>query len=79
MRRNMSMDDGGPAFPVPDSMPGDGQGGHGMTLRDWFAGQALAGSIANGIGIGDEDPITLKDFAEDAYRYADAMLKVRDE
>lgn len=33
---------GGPAFPV--SIPGCGDNGwHGMTLRDWFAGQALAG------------------------------------
>ena len=37
--------DGGPAFPVPASE--HSQGGHfeqyGMSLRDWFAGQALAG------------------------------------
>jgi hypothetical protein len=35
---------GGPAFPI--SIPGCGDNGaFGMTLRDWFAGQALAGVI----------------------------------
>lgn len=39
----MSERDGGPAFPV--SIPGCGDNGwHGMTLRDWFAGQAQAGA-----------------------------------
>lgn len=36
------IDNGGPAFPVPDSHHANGQvqyGGYGMTLRDWFAGQ----------------------------------------
>lgn len=33
--------DGGPAFPV------DSSGISGMSLRDWFAGQALAGIMAN--------------------------------
>ena len=31
------VNDGGPAFPVPSE-----DSGPGMTLRDWFAGQALA-------------------------------------
>lgn len=31
--------DGGPAFPRPDSQ--DSCGSQGMSLRDWFAGQAL--------------------------------------
>lgn len=36
------IDDGGPAFPI--SIPGVGDNGSGgMSLRDWFAGQALAG------------------------------------
>ena len=38
------MDDGGPAFPMPQAETS--QGGHwqqeGMSLRDWFAGLALA-------------------------------------
>ena len=34
--------DGGPAFPAPMNGP-DGRTQHGMTLRDYFAAQALAG------------------------------------
>jgi len=37
------LNDGGPAFPVHcDTASSDG----GMSLRDWFAGQALAGILA---------------------------------
>jgi len=47
----------------------------GMSLRDWFAGQALQGFCANGnlqgIWIGDAA-------ARDAYSYADAMIAERD-
>ena len=39
------IEDGGPAFPVPDE--GQGWGAAGMTLRDWFAGQALVGLLAS--------------------------------
>lgn len=63
MRRlwiNMStpINDGGPAFPhMADLVSSDGNGGintrqitsGGMSLRDWFAGQALAGLQANGV------------------------------
>ena len=37
-----AANDGGPAFPVPDTHHPDGQiqyGANGMSLRDWFAGQ----------------------------------------
>ncbi len=48
----------------------------GMTLRDWFAGQALAGLISNErVG----QVITFSEYAEDAYSYADAMLCAREE
>lgn len=48
----MTIDDGGTAFsttpPQRDSMNGEWQQGmSGMTLMDWFAGQALAGLMAN--------------------------------
>ena len=60
---------GGPAFPIACC---DRVLRHGMSLRDYFAGQALAGMIAcpntNGGG---------KDFAVYAYKYADAMLAER--
>lgn len=44
-----------------------------MSLRDWFAGQALAGMMARG-GVVD----TPTAFAEAAYGMADAMLKARE-
>lgn len=45
----------------------------GMTLRDYFAAAALQGSIAC-VGSGGD----WNDFAKDAYKYADAMLKARE-
>jgi len=67
--------DGGPAFPMTGeechnlrySQPG-------MTLRDYFAGQALAGALADPTC--DLAPIEL---AKIAYREADAMLAARKE
>jgi len=57
-----TKDHGGPAFPMP-------QGGRGgMTLRDYFAGQVLA-------GLGDA--IGQVDVAKVAYLVADAMIKAR--
>lgn len=47
---------------------------HGMTLRDYFAGQALAGMSAQAY-IHSEDGIA--DCATDAYALADAMLAAR--
>jgi hypothetical protein len=57
---------GGPAFPIPTD------DWRGMTLRDWFAGQALMGKLA----YCDEVRIGL--VAEEAYMYADAMLAQRE-
>ena len=47
----------------------------GMTLRDYFAGQALQGLIArsSGIRVADADVM-----ARGCYAYADAMLEERD-
>lgn len=42
--KHTPMADGGPAFPVQDAAAWQA---HGMTLRDYFAGQALAGLMAN--------------------------------
>ena len=66
--------DGGPAFPQNDlsnyNMGPDGIGdGMGMSLRDWFAGQALEGRGYDGWGA--------QDIAEMAYEIADAMLEAR--
>lgn len=67
---------GGPAFPgepyVASSSLTKQQG---MTLRDWFAGQALAGLARDTSG--DVTFQSLKQAAEEAYFYADAMLAER--
>ena len=56
-----SKKDGGNAFPTA-AEPG-------MTLRDWFAGQAICGMLA-----GKDDKM-----AKWAYQRADAMLKRREQ
>ena len=70
--------DGGPAFPVPNDVreidDGTGTIQAGMSLRDWFAGQALAGLCASTTH--DDSPGTAL-LATWAYQQADAMLKAR--
>jgi hypothetical protein len=72
------ISDGGPAFPHSGMQNGPGMFKHitsgGMTLRDWFAGQALAGMMAHPVA-----PTTAvwRDYARAAYGLADAMLKER--
>jgi hypothetical protein len=65
--------DGGHAFPGAYS---DGAHRLGMTLRDWFAGQALAGLtyVLHDKAYIDESIIGA---AERAYQLADAMLAAR--
>ena len=82
----MSKQDGGPAFPGEyvskrlDGKPNEWRYFPGMTLRDWFAGQALAG-ISNesmdwhyGRGEGLD---WYGAMSGDAYKIADAMLAER--
>lgn len=59
---------GGPAFPTT---AGQVVYSHGMTLRDWFAGQALRARW------GDGTAMTAEDAARMAYQMADAMLDER--
>jgi len=61
------MKDGNPAFPCnsPDGM----ESYKGMSLRDYFAGQALAGMAVN-----LQEHIKDEKYAEWAYGLADAML-----
>jgi hypothetical protein len=71
-------EDGGPAFPSPSFRDPDGfkvaDAQHGMSLRDYFAGQALIGLIAsNDEGAGDR----LDEVPAYAYQIADAMLAAR--
>lgn len=72
-----TIDNGGPAFPAHLAYSPEG-GAHiaseyfadseGMSLRDWFAGQALAGRMTH---MADQP------LAEYCYRIADAMLAAR--
>jgi hypothetical protein len=66
---------GGPAFPVVIvDRPKELAHFNGMTLRDYFAGQALA-SINLGIGVSDD---FYSRTAKHCYALADAMLKARE-
>lgn len=89
--------DGGSAFPTATtSVDNNGQplrpyeleAMSGMSLRDWFAGQALAGVSAELIRIAAEDDISPEVAAENmvqgafgvagiAYSLADTMLAIR--
>ena len=67
------INDGGPAFP-PTLRPNNGCNYvelGGMTLRDWFAGQALA-TLSN---VSTRDQV--KAVANMAYALADALLAAR--
>ena len=72
-------ENGGPAFPVI-AENGLGHVSDGMSLRDWFAGQALGGVIASGDFLSPEGLFTGKGdevMARAAYMIADAMLAER--
>lgn len=71
------INDGGSAFPC---QPMDAQANPigplecGMSLRDWFAGQALSGILANSFLMKTYGgPVEKR--AKDAYEFADAMIK----
>jgi hypothetical protein len=71
-----AVNDGGPAFPstiqyFPDDKNANEE--QGMTLRDWFASQAMAGLVSYVV-----EGATFENVAEDAYKAADAMLKARE-
>lgn len=82
----MTPNDGGPAFPIANHLAGcDHEKGcvnecpvaslpgvSGMSLRDWFAGQALAGYAQF-----DRDDMSCGHIASNCYRLADAMLAAR--
>jgi hypothetical protein len=88
MRLNEKPNDGGPAFPrsaaySPDC--GTLAGAEGMSLLDYFAGQAMAGMLANESITNGLDAITDSDgedvpwvIAMDAYDQAEEMLHERE-
>jgi hypothetical protein len=72
MKRKQS---GGPAFPRSGVKDGYGKvvgDVAGMDLRDWFAGQALAGILANPSRLDG-----VQNTVEGAYCLADAMIAER--
>ena len=87
MAENKPIDDGGPAFPLPTEVSqnhfGNPDGYLGMSLRDWFAGQALAGLLANPDWSENEICHRTSDksavIVQVAYQAADAMLAARKE
>ncbi len=71
------IEDGGPAFPC--SAPEGYEPSLGMSLRDWFAGQALAGWLAS-YGPDSSHPVSNDAahlVAARSYAMADAMLAAR--
>lgn len=71
------INDGGPAFPRAvhdnyDIVNGKISPQEGMTLRDWFAGQAVAGLLSGNWEMNSRDA------ASDAYDVADEMMKARE-
>lgn len=85
-----TKNDGGPAFPGGLYEPQNGGTNDrepwntGMTIRDWFAGQAIAGVIG-AVSNDTEAHIEMKKtgssagyFARCAYAVADAMLAERE-
>mgnify|MGYP007090103575 CR=1 FL=1 len=83
--------DGGPAFPIPMAFNASSQpvtagmyfpDVNGMSLRDWFAGQASEADIENNIG-GNIHPqsggtVNGRTREQAKYAYADAMLRARE-
>lgn len=65
------------AFPLAGEGPNCPHFAEGMTLRDWFAGQALAALVPTVKIVGSSPEAAAAGYAEDAYVLADAMLEAR--
>jgi hypothetical protein len=77
-----AIKDGGPAFP---NAPHSALAVYGMTLRDYFAAQAMAATISNRREMALVNDVAESNEEDDtdvvarwAYVYADAMLKARE-
>jgi hypothetical protein len=83
----VKTDDGGPAFPLAahafpyEREHDDIEPTHlGMTLRDYFAGQAMTAIGRTYVVSGEDDMLGKPSFNEEArrcYEWADAMLAAR--
>ena len=75
-----TIDDGGPAFPadIQRRCPQTGEWTdlppQGMTLRQWYAGQAVAGQWRFRGNTEDSDSTTARKIAKTAFAIADAMI-----
>lgn len=73
-----NINDGGPAFPVQESMISSGSEGvpasSGMSLRDYFAAKAMQGICA----IPTSANMEVASISKSAYLMADAMLAARE-
>lgn len=70
----MTSTTGGAAFPQSTTIGAVSETVGGMTLRDWFAGQALAGLRANPRAW---EELTMKQMIEYSWADADAMIQAR--
>lgn len=72
-------DDGGPAFPAEGGSASGLHANPGMSLRDWFAGQALVGCLVASAynGWGEPNEYQAAQAAKNAGMVADAMLEAR--
>jgi hypothetical protein len=72
----MSANNGGPAFPLPlsDALRWNDSEYHGMTLRDYFAANALQALLSHPDSSADAAPQL---YANAAYLMANAMLEAR--
>lgn len=79
----MSIENDEQAFPA--AWGNSEQGGDyvpGMTLRDWFAGQAITGILMHGMFMSPSDSVDEQEWwnnkiSQEAYDIADAMLAAR--
>lgn len=65
---------GGAAFPCEGGPQSGLNADPGMSLRDYFAAKSLQGLLSDQNRDG-----SFKEYASDAYAYADAMLKAREQ
>lgn len=77
MNEQPNINDGGAAFPIPENEYHTMQVG--MSLRDWFAGQALAALISRDADDSAYGSDMVKVRPVLAYEYADAMIAARNQ